>query len=394
MTCMHNDIDEQERADRRAIRRENMRRQKRRQQLLRRWALPGVGLTAVVVAGFVLLCVWIGKGDTQYKEEAATELPTEELMAETLEKETEEEIELVTSAEDLNPMIPVDDIEFCPGYEAVRTPDTATILQTEDMESEYAILVNANTGEIVGERNADVSMNPASMTKVLTVLVAAEQIENLDDETTISQEAVDYSYAHDCSNVGYEVGETVKVRDLFYGTILPSGAEAAYQLAMYTAGSQEAFVALMNEKLAELGMAESAHFTNCVGLYDENHYCTVYDMAMIMKAAMENDWCREVLTAHIYEIPASELHPDGIVLSNWFLRRIEDKDTQGEVLGAKTGYVDQSGFCCASCQKSNDGTPYICVTGKAHSSWRCIKDHVTIYTTYGNTSERSSEASE
>ncbi|MBR1391872.1 MAG: D-alanyl-D-alanine carboxypeptidase [Lachnospiraceae bacterium] len=276
----------------------------------------------------------------------------------------------------------------------MRTSDTVAIEQTEDMESEYAILVNANTGVVVGERNADVIMNPASMTKVMTVLVAAEQIENLDDETTISQEAVDYSYAHDCSNVGYEVGETVKVRDLFYGTILPSGADAAYELAMYTAGSQEAFVDLMNGKLAELGLADSAHFTNCVGLYDENHYCTVYDMAMILKAAMENDWCREVLSAHIYEIPASELHPDGIVLSNWFLRRIEDKDTQGEVLGAKTGYVDQSGFCCASCQKSNDGTPYICVTGKAHSNWRCIKDHVTIYTTYGRVSESSSEASE
>ena len=75
------------------------------------------------------------------------------------------------------------------------------------------------------------------------------------------------------------VDETVPVRELFYGTILSSGADAALGLATYVAGSQEAFVALMNEKLEELGIADTAHFTNCVGLYDEAHKCTVSDMA-------------------------------------------------------------------------------------------------------------------
>lgn len=116
------------------------------------------------------------------------------------------------------------------------------------------------------------------------------------------------------------------MRDLFYGTILPSGADAAVGLAMYVSGSQEAFVELMNEKLSELGLAGSAHMTNCVGIYDEEHYCTVYDMAMILEAALDNPLCREVLSAHTYNTSATAQHPEGLLLSNWFLRRIEDKD--------------------------------------------------------------------
>ena len=139
----------------------------------------------------------------------------------------------------------------------------------------------------------------------------------------------DYCYVNGCSVVGLMVGETVSVRELFYGTILPSGADAALGLATYVAGSQEAFVALMNEKLEELGIADTAHFTNCVGLYDENHKCTVSDMAVILEAAMDNALCREVLGARTYETAPTTDHPEGQILSNWFLRRIEDKDTGG-----------------------------------------------------------------
>ena len=98
---------------------------------------------------------------------------------------------------------------------------------------------------------------------------------------------------------------------LFYGTILSSGADAALGLATYVAGSQEAFVALMNEKLEELGIADTAHFTNCVGLYDEAHKCTVSDMAVILEAAMDNDLCREVLGARTYETLPTADHPEG-----------------------------------------------------------------------------------
>jgi len=270
---------------------------------------------------------------------------------------------------------------FAAGYTASATDSTRSI-GGEDVLSTYALLIDLDDNTIVAQKNARDRMNPASMTKILTVLVAAEHITDLDDTFTITREITDYSYRNDCSAAGFLDGETVTVRDLFYGTVLPSGGDAAAGLAIYVAGSLEGFVDLMNQKISELGLSDTTHFTNCVGLYDTNHYCTAYDMAIMLKAAVENDWCREVLSAHKYTTSATEQHPEGIELSNWFLRRIEDKETNGEVVCAKTGYVAQSGSCAASYEVSNGGKHYICVTADTYSSWRCIYDHVAIYQKY------------
>lgn len=264
-------------------------------------------------------------------------------------------------------------------YSARETEATRQL--GEEIVSSNAILINVGSGEILAQKGAKTKINPASMTKILTVLVAAEHIdrEALDDTFTMTLEITDYGYVHDCSSVGFLKDETVTVRDLFYGTILPSGADAAVGLATYVAGSQEAFVEMMNEKLKELGLSDTAHFTNCVGIYDEEHYCTLYDMAIIMEAAADNELCREVLSAHSYTTSATEQHPEGITISNWFLRRIEDKDAGGEVLYAKTGYVVQSGNCAASYAENASGNGYICVTAGANHVWKCIYDHVDIY---------------
>lgn len=272
-------------------------------------------------------------------------------------------------------------LPFASGYVA-ETTDSTRAIGGENVLSTYALLIDLDNNTIVAQKNARDRINPASMTKILTVLVAAEHVTDLEDTFTITREITDYSYRNDCSAAGFLDGETVKVKDLFYGTILPSGADAAAGLAYYVSGSLEGFVELMNEKIGELGLSDSAHFTNCVGLYDENHYCTVYDMAVMLKAALENDICREVLSAHIYTTSPTEQHPEGIELSNWFLRRIEDKETNGEVVCAKTGYVLQSGSCAASYEVSNGGKHYICVTADTYSSWRCIYDHVAIYKDY------------
>lgn len=256
--------------------------------------------------------------------------------------------------------------------------DETTVLPDQAVLSENSIFIDVAAGRIMGQRDAGVRISPASMTKILTVLVAAEHITDPDDIFEITQDITDYSYVNKCSNAGFDVGEKVTVRDLFYGTVLPSGADAALGLAIYVAGSQEAFVELMNEKIDALGLSRTSHFTNCVGLYDENHYSTVYDIAVMLKAACDNSFCREVLNAHTYTTSATEQHPDGIILSNWFLRRIEDKDTNGEVLCAKTGFVEQSGSCAASLSVGNDGKEYICVTAHANSPWLCIYDHVAL----------------
>ena len=261
-----------------------------------------------------------------------------------------------------------------------------TVTESADMKpvngevvSSAAVVIDRSSEQIISQRDARARISPASMTKILTVLVAAEHVTDLDDTFTITRDITDYGYVNDCSSAGFLEDETVTIRDLFYGTILPSGADAAVGLATYVAGSQEAFVEMMNEKLSQMGLASTTHMTNCVGIYDEQHYSTALDMALILEAAVDDPLCREVLSAHTYTTSVTEQHPEGIIISNWFLRRIEDKDTHGEVVGAKTGYVVQSGSCAASYAEDKDGNGYICVTAGSTSSWRCIYDHVALY---------------
>ena len=348
------------------------RRRKRRRRLLIK-----LGLCAAVVLTLIVSCVKFFVGRANEKKE---------LEAQRIAAEEQARVEAMEMPEEV--VIPE---EVAPVYEFVTTADTQNIY-SDNVISSHGILVNADTDTIVASKGAKERVSPASMTKVLTVLVAAEHIseEQLDDTFTMTIDITDYSFVNDCSNAGFLVDEKVPVRDLFYGTILPSGGDAAVGLATYVAGSHEAFVNLMNEKLEELGLSDSAHFTNCVGLYDANHYCTMYDMAIIMKAAMENELCREVLSTKCYTTTPTIEHPDGITISNWFLRRIEDKDTHGEVIGAKTGCVVQSGSCAVSYQEFPDGSSYICATAGSTSSWRCIYDHVEIYTTYVSVDEAES----
>ena len=331
---------EEERHKARKERAERMREEKRRSMLMRRYGTIGVVALASLI---VLIMVFVKQKDKINPREipSATETASEQLQA------TETDL-----------------------------PETVV--------SQHGILINADTGEILAERGGRERIVPASMTKVMTVLVAAEHIseDQLDDKVKLTKEVADYSYVNDCSNTGFELDEPITVRDLFYGTILPSGADSAVSLANYVAGSHEAFVDMMNEKLDELGLSETSHFTNCVGLYDENHYTTPYDMAVILKAATDNEWCRQVLSEHIYTTEKTKQHSDGLRISNLFLRRIEDKDTHGTVLCAKTGFVSQSGSCAASMATDKNGTEYLVVTAGSTSSWRCIYDHVDIYTQY------------
>jgi len=342
------------RAERAAARKKKLQARRRRQFI----QLFPFFLLAVIL--IVLTTAWAThKEDTPEEESPVTEAP---VPAAPVEVEPEE-----------------------PDLPYAVEPSAETIQLGEDFPSTYAVVVDLANDAILAEKGSKTIISPASMTKILTLLVAAEQITDLNATYSMNIEITDYCYVNDCSVVGYEIDETATMRELLHGVILPSGADACLAVANHVAGSHEAFVELMNQKLEELGLSDTAHFTNCVGLYDENHYCTVYDMAMILKAAMENELCREILDARTYETAPTVAHPEGQILSNWFLRRIEDKDTGDiEVIAAKTGYVTQAGSCAASCGRDADGNEYICVTADADSSWRAIYDHVNLYSTYCN----------
>lgn len=382
--------DEAERQRGRAERIERMRQEKelqRQRRLLMKKLMPIGAFAVVILILVIIVAVMLGnknKGDNELTGSNDGRVVVQNSLE---QGGTANDSNQQSAAEtDVAPKpteVPTPEPTKAPIYSFETTNDTVTIY-SEEVISSHGILVDVSTDTIVASKGAFERISPASMTKVLTVLVAAEQITeaDLDDTFTMTLEITDYAYVNDCSSVGFLNEEVVTVRDLFYGTVLPSGGDAAVGLATYIAGSHEAFVDMMNEKLEELGLSETAHFTNCVGLYDADHYCTIYDMAIIMKAAMENDLCREFLSARTYTTTPTPEHPEGITISNWFLRRIEDKDTGGEVLGAKTGYVVQSKNCAVSYGTFGDGRPYICVTAGSTSSWRCIYDHVEIYNRY------------
>ncbi|MDE7321923.1 MAG: hypothetical protein K2N73_04210 [Lachnospiraceae bacterium] len=381
-----NEQSELERGARRKKRMEEMRRRKKRQEQMRRLLIP----CAVILVVCVLLAVrGIGKLIRDSGAKVRTEKQTEIKASQTQQKAvmnvagcyvgSDIADSIIVWIADINalPLQTVGGRSSDPPLNA--TADEKTELFNSEVVSENGIFIDVETKRILGQKDAGARINPASMTKILTVLVAAEHITNLEETFEITIDITDYSFVNDCSNAGFDVGEKVTIRDLFYGTVLPSGGDAALALAIYVSGSQEEFVKLMNQKIDELGLSKTSHFTNCVGLYDENHYSTVYDIGVMLKAACDNSFCREVLAAHTYTTSITTQHPEGIILSNWFLRRIEDKDTYGEVLCAKTGYVAQSGSCAASLAVGSDGKEYICVTAQSTSSWRCIYDHVSLY---------------
>lgn len=387
---------EQKRQEKRARRIQEMKKQKERQILLQNCVKIAVPVVAVVL---VISLIVANKGsDSENDSLALNASETIEVSSEAWQEETTESAGLQSTSE-----VPIESTEPQVTqnaktaenevaqqesavenhesiiYSASTTADTLTL--SDQVVSSHALFIDLDNDTILAQKSAKTIISPASMTKVLTVLVAAEHMEasQMDDTFTMTLDITDYSYVNDCSNVGFLDGEVITVRDLFYGTILQSGGDAAVGLATYIAGSHEAFVEMMNEKLEELGLSDTAHVTNCVGLYDEDHYCTAYDMAMIMEAAIANDICREVMSARTYTTSFTEQHPEGISISNWFIRRIEDKDTGGKVVCAKTGYVVQSGSCAVSYGNDLAGKEYICVTADSTSSWRCIYDHVALY---------------
>ena len=272
--------------------------------------------------------------------------------------------------------------------EKTYTPASVTdATKTLDLElySENALLIDLESNTVLVQKNADARIYPASMTKVMTVLVAAEHIENWDETFTMTQSIIDPLFLADASMAGFVHGEEVSMTELLYGAVLPSGAEATEALAIVTAGSEEAFAALMNEKAQELGLQDT-HFVDASGLHDENHYTTLSDMAIIMQAALDNPHCREVLTSVNHTSPATAQNPEGVAMTNRFLYRIRPQQTGNvDIQAAKTGYTAQAMNCCVSYGIMENGRAAICVTAHAWTGDYCIADHLALYGTYCGT---------
>lgn len=241
------------------------------------------------------------------------------------------------------------------------------IAQLDTLNSPYAILMDASTGEVLAEQNADTQMYPASMTKILTAVTAMESVNSLDEIVTMPYEIYATLYEEGASMAGFEAGEQASVRQLLYGVILPSGAECCIALADLIDGSESAFVQRMNEKAQALGMS-STHFVTCTGLHDAQHYSTVRDIAVLLQYALQSSDFREIFTAHSYSVAPTAQHPEGFTFYSTMFQSLGDASvTGGEILGGKTGYTEEAGLCLASLAQVN-GREYILVTAGAPGS--------------------------
>ena len=321
--------------------------------------------------------------DSQASEQPDPETPAAEPEADTLpESETEPAQDSPEESEPEETPAQED-----PGEKTYTPASVTDATKTLDLElySENALLIDLESNTVLVQKNADARIYPASMTKVMTVLVAAEHIENWDETFTMTQSIIDPLFLADASMAGFVHGEEVSMTELLYGAVLPSGAEATEALAIVTAGSEEAFAALMNEKAQALGLKDT-HFVDASGLHDENHYTTLSDMAIIMQAALDNPHCREVLTSVNHTSPATAQNPEGVAMTNRFLYRIRPQQTGNvDIQAAKTGYTAQAMNCCVSYGIMENGRAAICVTAHAWTGDYCIADHLALYGTYCGT---------
>lgn len=243
-----------------------------------------------------------------------------------------------------------------------KTDSSTVTMKDASLDAEYAILVDLQTNTVLASFHADQRIFPASMTKIMTLIVAAEKITDLDAKFTITNDIIQRAYIAGASRAGFSEGEEVAMLDLLYGAAVSSGADATDALAIYISGSEAEFVKLMNEKAVALGLTDT-NFANVSGLHDQNHYSTVREIAAIMAYAMDNTLVAQLLSAKTYTTASSVHHPNGITLySTAFSRMSSNIFGDVTVTAAKTGFTDEARFCLATYAIKNDGSAYVLVT--------------------------------
>ncbi len=218
------------------------------------------------------------------------------------------------------------------------------LLEESMLIARSAILIEASSGEVLFEKNADEIMYPASTTKILTAYIALQMADLENDIVTISQNAIDLvppTYA----TIPVRAGEKVAMKDLIAATLVRSGNEGANAIAEYLMGDIDSFAVLMNQTAAMLGCSSDTNFTNPSGAHDENHYTTVRDMAILARAAMKNELFADIVSRNTYEMPATDDHPLRTLVGGTSILNPEDKYFYGDATGMKTGFTNPAGYC-------------------------------------------------
>ena len=244
-------------------------------------------------------------------------------------------------------------------------PEHPEDLQPEQLYAKSAILIEATSGEVIFEKNADDIMYPASTTKIVTILLGL-MMGDMNQEVTLSETAANIEEGS--STIDLKVGESIKFEDLLYATFVRSGNEGANLIAETLGGGDYGyFVDLMNQAAAMYGCT-STHFANPSGLHDDNHYTTARDMARLAQAAMQNETFRRIASTYTFSLPRSNLRRSRVlsgVASNWLNPNQEDTEESTSyyypfATGIKTGFTSRAGYCYVG-SAERDGVELISV---------------------------------
>lgn len=228
--------------------------------------------------------------------------------------------------------------------------------------AEAAIVMEANTGIILYSKNIHEQLYPASTTKILTCLIAAET-SSLDEMVTFSQNAV-FSIPRGSSNMGMDVGQALTMEEALYGILVGSANETANAVAEHIGGSIEGFADMMNERAKELGCTDS-HFANPNGLHDDNHYTSAYDLATIARAFFQNELLTKISNTPTRHFEPTDTQPDDFILRTHH-RLVTGEFVYEGIVGGKTGYTDKARQTLVTCAEQN-GMKLICVVMKEES---------------------------
>lgn len=225
-------------------------------------------------------------------------------------------------------------------------------LLPEQLYAKSAILIEATTGTVIFEKNADQQMYPASTTKILTIFLGLVMG---DLNATVTASTVTTNLPEGSSSIPLEVGETINFKDLLYATMVRSGNDGANLIAETLVGSVAGFADVMNQAAAKIGCT-GTHFVNPSGLDDVNHYTTARDMAMIAREAMKNETFRDIAKTYTYNLPRSNIQGSRVLVgadTNWMNGAEDNEYYYPYAIGIKTGFLDRAGYCFVGASEKN-----------------------------------------
>lgn len=246
--------------------------------------------------------------------------------------------------------------------------------QDFDITSKNVILYNMNDNEVIYEKNSNEKVEIASLTKIMTAIVAIEKSDDLNKQVVIDNRTL--KGIEDYAQAGFKVGDKVSIMELLYGVLLPSGADAVNAIAINAFGGKAKFVSLMNEEAKKIGLKDT-EFDNPIGMDSKNNYSTASDLGKLLSYALKNDTFKKVYTTKRYKIDSLNLTLKSTLLTYGKTMNVDN------IKGAKSGFTDGAGLCLASIANYSDVNYMLVVLGASPTvKSNAVRDSLEIYNYY------------